>query len=532
MPNINNILDQHVIFQCECIDRMYLNAYIPILQLPGQMVTFLVKHRGQTIPSPALLGQITKKFVTAVENFAHEQSIPIVHFQKGQRKEDIARPYFEQYGNREGVVLIGISQEKAMAFRACRPKRSANGIPHFDFTRASVCVNHYYFYILDHDFGPTFIKLCSYAPFAGRVWLNGHEWVKRQLGKRSIPFTGLDNCLLNASDPTLVQQVCDSLSATHVEAFFHRWMAVIPQPLTQDDHDAGYRYHLSIFQFEVSFTQVFDRPLSGRQFFEEAIRDHIDLGRPNSIQLIFGRHITSRTPGRFRTRVLTAEVDPSLHLDYKRSGIKQYYKQGRALRTETTINDPRDFGIGRSLSHLAELRTIGREANRRLLDAQRMSQHCAPSTYAFQQVILPSIIDGQRTPGLRFGDPRVMALFSSLCQFCHLADGFTNASLRPLVAAHLADPTYNTHQMTYDLRRLRRKGFIRRLPNRHRYVVTPQGRRLSFFFAKTYTRILEPGLPQLDPSIPSTLPLAQSWLRFDHALTSFVKQANLTPLKT
>jgi hypothetical protein len=204
-------------------------------------------------------------------------------------------------------VLIGIAQEKATAFRGYQPKkRSATGVPHYEFTRASVCVNHFYFYILDRDFGPCFIKLCSYAPFAGRVWLNGHEWVKRQLDKKGIPFTGLDNCLLSATDPACVQQVCDSLNSAHVETFFRRWMAVLPQPLTPEDRDAGYRHQLSIFQFEVSLTQVFDRPLSGRQFFEEAIRDHIDLGRPNSIQLIFGRHVTRRTPGRFRTRVFTA----------------------------------------------------------------------------------------------------------------------------------------------------------------------------------------------------------------------------------
>jgi hypothetical protein len=529
MPNINTILDQHITFQCECIDRMYLNAYIPTLQLPGQIVTFLVKNRGQKIPSPALLGQITKKFIAAVELFAQSQSIPIIHFQKGQRKEDLAKPYFEQYTKPEGVVLIGIAQEKAMAFRSSSPKRSPNGLPHYDFTRASVCVNHYYFYILDRDFGPTFIKLCSYAPFAGRVWLNGHEWVKHQLGKKGFPFTGLDNCLLSADDPVQVQQVCDSLSARHVEAFFQRWMAVIPQPLNQADYKAGYLHHLSIFQFEMSLTQVFDRPLSGRQFFEEAIRDHIDLGRPNSIQLIFNRHITRRTPGRFRTRVLTADVDPSLHLDYKRSGIKQYYKQGRALRTETTINDPRDFGIGRRLSHLAELRVIGREANRRLLDAQRMSQNCAPNYDVFQQVILPSNTDGQRTPGLRFGDPRVMALFSSLCQFCHLPDGFTNASLRTLVAAHLSQPDYTSHQMTYDLRRLRRKGFIQRLPDSHHYIVTPAGRRMAFFFAKSFSRILQTGLQQLEPAAFPVSSLTKTWRQFDQALSDFITQANLVP---
>lgn len=530
MPNINNILDQHVTFQCECIDRMYLNAYVPILQLPGYLVTFLVKHRKQTIPSPALLGHITKAFVAAVEHFAQEQNIPIVRFKKGQRKEEVAQPYFERAAGREGVVLIGIAQERATAFRAYRPKRGPTGVPHFEFVRASVCVNHYYFYILDRDFGPCFIKLCSYAPFTGRVWINGHEWVKRQLEKRGIPFTSKDNCLLGAPDPATVQQVCDELSAAHVEAFFRRWMAVLPQPLTPEDYRAGYRHHLSILQFEVSLTQVFDRPLSGRQFFEEAIRDHLDLGRPDSVQLIFGRRVTRRTPGCFRTRVLTTGVDPSLHLDYKRSKIKQYYKQGRALRTETTINDTRDFGIGRNLSHLADLRTIGREANRRLLDAQRLSQRCAISAPTLQQVVLPSTIDGQRAPGLRFGDPRVMALFSSLCQFCHLPNGFTNASLRPLVAAHLAQPHYTSHQMTYDLRRLSRKGFIQRLPGTHHYILTPQGRRLAFFFAKSYARILQPGLTHLDPSLPlPKSPLAQAWQRFDNALTSFIHQARLSP---
>jgi hypothetical protein len=531
MPNINSILDKHVTFQCECIDRMYLNAYIPILQLPGQMVSFLMKQRQQPIPSPALLGQLSRSFVAAVERFAETEHIPIIRFQKGQRKEEVARPYFEQVAGGEGVVLIGVAQEKATAFRGYHPRRGPTGVPHYEFTRASVCVNHYYFYILDRYFGPSFIKICSYAPFTGRVWLNGHEWVKRQLNKRGVSFTGLDNCLLSAPEPALVQQVCDSLSAGHVAAFFRRWMTVLPQPLPVEDRQAGYRYELSILQFEVSLTKVFDRPLSGRQFFEEAIRDHLDLGRPDQVQLIFDRRITRRTPGRFRTRVITAGVDPSLHVDYKHSRIKQYYKQGRALRTETTINDTRDFGIGRNLSHLPDLVTIGREANRRLLDAQRTSQRCAISATTFQQVILPSTIDGQRTPGLRFGDPRVMALFASLCQFCHLPNGFTNASLRPLVAAHLALLDYNSHQMTYDLRRLRRKGFIQRLPEKHRYILTPQGRRMTFFFAKTFSRILQPGLNQLDPSTPhdDITPLAKAWHHFDDTLTLFISQSNLIP---
>ena len=113
-----------------------------------------------------------------------------------------------------------------------------------------------------------------------------------------------------------------------------------------EDRQAGYLYDLSILQAEFSLTQILDRPLSGRIFFEEIIRENLDLGRPDMVQLVFDRRVTKKTPGRFRTRVLTDGVIPSLHVDYKNSCIKQYFQQVPEVaevgaRTETTINNPR-----------------------------------------------------------------------------------------------------------------------------------------------------------------------------------------------
>jgi hypothetical protein len=122
----------------------------------------------------------------------------------------------------------------------------------------------------------------------------------------------------------------------------------LAQPVHPQDEEAGYRYELSILQAEFSLTQMLDRPVSGRIFFEQALHDNLDIGRPDQIGLVFDRRIIRKgrhaTPGRFRTRVITAGVVPSLHVDYKNAKIKQYHKGGRALRTETTINDTRDFG--------------------------------------------------------------------------------------------------------------------------------------------------------------------------------------------
>ena len=207
------------------------------------------------------------------------------------------------------------------------------------------------------------------------------------------------------------------------------------------------------------------------------IRENLDIGRPDQVQLIFDRRVTKRTPGRFRTRVLTEGVTPSLHVDYKRSRIKQYHKEGRALRTETTINDPRDFGIGKRLSNLPALRRIGFQANRRLCDVQRISQDCAIGEDAFQRVNEPVEVDGQRASGLRFADVAVQALLSSLLVFRLLPRGFSNRDLRdhwaPLLGKSPDDMTPG--QMTYHLRRLRLHGLIERIPGTHRYRVTRQG---------------------------------------------------------
>ena len=143
--------------------------------------------------------------------------------------------------------------------------------------------------------------------------------IKRQLAREGIAFEALDNGILSCADPIRLQALCDGLSAEKIERLLRKWLAKLPHPFTAGDRKAGYRYELSILQAEFSLTQVLDRPVTGRIFFEEVIRENLDLGRPDQVQLIFGRRVTRQTPGRFRTRVLTEGVTPSLHIDYRHS---------------------------------------------------------------------------------------------------------------------------------------------------------------------------------------------------------------------
>jgi hypothetical protein len=203
--------------------------------------------------------------------------------------------------------------------------------------------------------GPFSLKFCTYFPYNAKLCLNGHEYVKRQLGNRGIPYEALDNGILSCDDPTRVQALCDGMSAEKIDGLLRKWFRKLPHPFTAKDRQAGYRYQISILQAEFSLTQVLDRPVTGRTFFEEVIGENLDIGRPSQVQLIFDRRVTRRTPGKFRTRVITDGVVPSLHVDYKNSRVKQYHKEGRALRTETTINNTRDFGIGKLLKNLPDL---------------------------------------------------------------------------------------------------------------------------------------------------------------------------------
>jgi hypothetical protein len=530
VATISSLLRDHVTLQVRSVDRIFLSGWVPRLACGGQLVRFLLDRAGGNIPSPAILGRIGRGYVEAVDRFAIDHEIPVVRFAKGACKEDVAHPYLQaaQREGRFGVVLIGVAQEKAYAWRGWRDGGNDEH-PHFEFARQAIYVNHYYFYIYDREWGPGFVKTNAYAPYPVWVYLNGHEWAKRQAAREGIDFRALDNGFAACADAPALAAICARLNHADVQAFFERWIAVLPSPFTATER-ARYGYRLSIRQLELSDTSVFDRPAAGRAWFEQTLRDQLDLGRPDRVQIVFGRKVSRATPGVFQTKVITRGVAPAIQAHYKHSKVKQYFKDGRALRTETTVNDPYDFGVNRTLSADTwdALLRQGHDTNARLMTAQLDACACAPDPTALQAIVLPSKTnDGQPAPGLRFGDPRVMALLACLCHWEHLFAGLTNRSLRKLVAGLI--PGYTARQATYDLRRLRRKGLITRIPRSQRYQLTREGRMIAVFFTKTHTRIVNPALAQLDPHLPDPIakrtPLGRPWRDFEHALDDRIKQA-------
>src|SRR3954469_15663107 len=397
--NVAEVLRDHVVLELEGIDRMYLNVYVPVLQAVEGVLKFIRIHRGHPVASTAMVEPITRRFVESIERYVRDHNIPMITFEKGQRKDDIANQRRAAFTQNEGVVFVGKAQEKCTVYRTEKRHNPRTGKTYAWIVKSTALVNHYYFYCLDHDFGPFFLKFCSYFPYNAKLCLNGHEYVKRQLELRQIDYQALDNGILSCADPKRLQALFHGLSGEKIESLLRKWLRLLPHPFTAKDRQAGYRYQLSILQLELSLTQVLDRPVSGRIFFEEVIRKNLHIGHPKQIQRIFERWVTRGTPGPFRTRVITDGVIPSLHVDYKGTRSKQYHKEGRALRTETTINNTRDFYIGKSLRNLPALRQIGFQANRRLLQVEQISHDCLLSEEAFQKVNRPIQIDSQ--PGFR-----------------------------------------------------------------------------------------------------------------------------------
>jgi hypothetical protein len=193
--SVAELLADHVRLTVEGIDRMYLNVYVPRLQCAYGAVSFFRDHRGQPLASSALMSPMSRRFVAELDRFIARHQLPVVLFRKGQRKDDVMVERLRDFQLKEGVVFVGKAQEKAPVFRTEKRHSPHSGRPYPWIVKSTAMVNHYYIYAVDDDFGPFFLKFCTYFPYTAKLCLNGHEYAKRQLERQGIAYQALDNSL-------------------------------------------------------------------------------------------------------------------------------------------------------------------------------------------------------------------------------------------------------------------------------------------------------------------------------------------------
>jgi len=259
-----DVLFGHVVFEVESVDRMYLNVYQPKLQYGGGVSAFFVGHRGHKYASSVLMAPITEAFVANVHHFINARGLDLLSFGKGEDKDAIAHRYLAGFPGTDGVLFVGRAQEKAWVFRTQKRRNPATGKEYLWLTRATLQVNYFYFYCVDEDFGPFFIKFCSYFPYGAKLCINGNHWAQRQAEKAGVGFTAMDNAFAAVDDVPALQAICDSLGEEHIRALLDKWLRILPHPFTEDDIAAGYRYDVSVVQAEFSLTQMPGKPVTGR----------------------------------------------------------------------------------------------------------------------------------------------------------------------------------------------------------------------------------------------------------------------------
>jgi hypothetical protein len=506
----------HVRLDVSCLDRLYLNGYVNKLQTPGGVVYFFHDHRGKPIVSPALFEPIGEKFRRDIKGWAQANGIPVITFKAGERKAEVMVPYLDAAAaaGRSQVVAVGCAQEFQLVWTARKRATDPGACPQFSFTKEQRRVSVFYVYIFDEQIGPGFIKICSYFPYPVKVWVNGHEWAKRQAAAAGIGFTALSNGFASCEDPAALQAICDRFGPGTVQVWFQRWMARIPLPLDDADRDAGYWWELSMRQIETSRTLVFDDDCHARAFFEALLCENMDLGRPENVELLFrrgqrlGRPAAPPVGGGFRTAIDRYCHMVTINVFYKNSRVKQYLKDGVALRIETVINSPDDLGCRRMLGNLPELQAKARAINDRLLHTETAGQGTVLVSPVIERITRPTVTgDGRKAPALRFGDLRVQALAGATAAMLFTVTGITNRSLRALMTGLLHRP-YSMNQASYDLSRLARNGLIRRVPGRNRYTLTRDGLLFAHIYTKVYDHVLRPLMAPDRPNAPPELAAA------------------------
>jgi hypothetical protein len=509
----------HVTLDVSCIDRLYLNGYVPKLQTPGGVIYFFHDHRKKPIASPALFEPIGQKFRKDMNDWAQANGVPVIRFRAGERKAEVAAPYLDAAAasGRSQVAVIGCAQEFQLVWTARKRDTDPGKPPQFSFTKEQRRVSVFYVYIWDAAMGGGFIKICTYFPYPVKVWVNGHEWAKRQALAAGLPFTELSNGFASCQDPAALQEICDRFGPGHVRVWFERWMARLPLPLTVADRDGGFWWELSMRQVETSRTLVFDASVHARAFFESLLCENMDLGRPENVELLFRRgekrgFPSGPPPGGFKTKIDQRCELVTLNVFYKSSRVKQYLKDGKALRIETVINSPKDLRVNRQLSNLPELQDKARAINAFLLETETAGQDTVLVSPVIERITRPTVTDeGRKAPALRFGDLRVQALAGAIAAMLFTVPGITNKTLRGLMTGLLNRP-YSMNQASYDLSRLARNGLLTRIPGRNRYTLTRDGLLFACFYTRVYDHVLRPLMAPDRPNAPPGLAAALATL--------------------
>jgi hypothetical protein len=480
-------------FQYRCFDRILLNGLIQPFQQEQRAVGFFSGWRKLYPVNRDVLRDIASQFQNWVTNRSEKWGAPILDAPDG-RRDDFVLPYFDR-AKPDQVVCILKAREPARIMTAIGTKKENRW--HLELKQR--WVNQFNFYINDAEWGRMFVRMCPYFPFSARVCLNQHHWIALRLKQRGVRFRQNANAFTSCSDPEILSEIAASITFRDLSRCGRKWLAQLTPFFTDKERkQAGVEHRLFFSQIEYCDNLIFSRRAAVDALSQRLIDANRTIGQPNKISVIFGRKIQKRHNGKLQTVIEDLDLpNPVIRSHYKNGFIKQYVRDDSNLRTEPATNNVADYGVGKALENLPQLREKLSGIIDRYHDVQQDILESFVNRGELQKLIEPTVLsNGKRIPGLKLDHLRQLALMHALVRFSHIAaqDSFSSAEVHSHTAKALGRSTddYTLASLRYDMSKLRAKGLVQRLHKSRRYRLTPDGYRICVVFLKLFEKLYAP----------------------------------------
>jgi hypothetical protein len=480
-------------FQYRCFDRILLNGLIQPFQQEQRVVGFFGTYRDLYPVSRDVLREIATQFQNWVINRSKKWGAPVLDAPEG-RRDDFVQQYFIA-AKPDQVVCILKAREPARIMTAIGNKKENRW--HLELKQR--WVNQYNFYINDSEWGRIFVRVCPYFPFSARVCLNQHHWITNRLKQRGIRFRQSTNAFASCANPKVLQEIADSLAAKDLLRCGKKWLAQLTPFFTEHERrQAGVEHRLFFSQIEYCDNLIFSRRAAVDELSQRLLDANRTIGQPNKITVIFGRKVQKNHAGKLQTVIEDLDLpNPVIRSHYKNGFIKQYVRDDSNLRTEPATNNVTDYGVGKALENLPQLKEKLSSIIDRYHDVQQDILESFVDRGQLQTLIQPTILpNGKRIPGLKLDHPRQLALMHALVRFSHIAaqDSFSTAEVHADTAEALGLTTaqYTLGSLRYDLSKLRAKGLVQRLHKSRRYRLTADGYRICVVYLKLFEKLYAP----------------------------------------
>lgn len=475
----------------DCVDRVVLRAYLQIGQAPGGFRTFWRRWKGSDdgLDNTRLM-RVAGRFSRRVRAWSAREGVPLVYSSPGERNDDIAAKHVPEDPGYEGVFVIIVGRAPGNVWDV---EHTADGrIRKIKRKHPRPWVNHYAFHITDREWGHMIIRFCPHPPFNALVILNGHEWVAIEADRQGLEYTKRDNCFTELSDARGLGLVADALSSSESSVgrlvqVSERWIysAVLCFAMDIADQErTNFRYSYSVFQAEYSRNLLFRDGQQMDQVFSgliDRIRGPLDIP---TVKTLFGRRQRPRRQ-KGQPRAPAEEVvleKPTydltiLRLHFGRVTLKIYTKGERVLRIEAMAHNVRDLrcrlGVAYFLEVMGELR--------KMVDRFVEVLDCLDTAFIDEGLLdelgQPGVLGAVRVGGLDINRSRTRAVMEAVLALSPNPRGFTASELAAKVRPLLGDDTYSPSRAAYDLRKLRSKGLVEKLPRSRRYAADASGLR-------------------------------------------------------